>query len=271
MTHIKWPFYYTAKIKRTPGFLIKQVFLEEFVIIMLVFGTFAAPFDISVYISLFALFAAMICVYEIGYAENDRVGKRKEERPKLSAEFEDLGKFVIAPYAWGWAILFTLVGVLVLSDTAQLAALQKTGLDSLGTGWRGDLAMVGIWLALVGLSQIIFAVFNHVPLAWRVFLYVPLHVSKYLAPVVFFASGLVGMVLLAAHIVRTWSLYAVRRAGGDMEFLSSQLIRLVFFLLLLGLISVVQPMSTVWGAWQTWLIAAFCVIRAIPEILRKMT
>jgi len=43
MTHIKWPFYYTARIKRTPGFLIKQIFLEEFPIVLLVFGIFAVP------------------------------------------------------------------------------------------------------------------------------------------------------------------------------------------------------------------------------------
>jgi len=270
MTHIKWPFYYTAKIKRTPGFLLKQVFLEEFVIVLLVFGIFTIPLDLSIFVSLAALFAAMISVYEIGYAENDRIGKRKEERPKLTREFEDLGSFVIAPYAWLWALVFTIIGVLILGDNAQMAALERTRLEELGTGWQGDAAMIGIWLGLILVSQLIFTIFNHVPLAWRVFLYVPLHVSKYLAPIVFFASGLVGMILLAAHIVRTWSLYAVRRADGDMEFLSSQLIRLVFFLLLLGLISAVQPMETVWGAWQTWLVLAFCVIRALPEILRKM-
>lgn len=269
--HIKWPFYYTAKIKRTPGFLIKQVFLEEFVIIMLVFGIFTLPLNLSVFVSLFFLFAAMISVYEIGYAENDRIGLRKEANPKLSAEFQQLGTFYIAPFAWGWAALFTAIGVFALGEAPQSQALEKLGLSDLGTGLQGDLAMIGIWLVLVGISQAVFALFNHVPLAWRVFAYVPLHVSKYLAPVVFFSSGLVGMLLLAAHIVRTWSLYAVRRAGGDMEFLSSQLIRFVFILLLLGLISAVQPMETVWSAWQTWLIVAFCGIRAIPEFLRKMT
>ena len=268
--HIKWPFYYTAKIKRTPGFLIKQVFLEEFVIIMLVFGIFTLPLNPSVFVSLFFLFAAMISVYEIGYAENDRIGKRKESNPKLSPEFEQLGQFHIAPFAWAWAILFTAIGVFALGAGPQADALAKLGLSELGTGWQGDLAMMGIWLVLVGISQVMFAIFNHLPLAWRVFAYVPLHVSKYLAPVVFFSSGLVGVLLLAAHIVRTWSLYAVRRAGGDMEFLSSQLIRFVFILLLVGLISTVQPMDTVLQAWQTWLIVAFCAIRAIPELLRKM-
>jgi len=212
----------------------------------------------------------MISVYEIGYAENDRVGQRKEDNPKLTEAFEGLGPFVLAPYAWIWAILFTVLGVVILSPEAQMKALAGLDLSEHGTGLQGDGIMIAIWLGLVALSQLIFAVFNHAPLVWRVFIYVPLHVSKYLAPAVFFASGLVGMALLGAHIVRTWSLYAIRRAGGDMDFLSSQLIRLVFIILLLGLFSTVLPMETVWSAWQTWLVLAFCVIRAAPEVLRKM-
>ena len=268
--HIKWPFYYTAKIKRTPGFLIKQVFLEEFWIVLLAFGIFVLPLDLTVFASLILLFCAMLSVYEIGYAQNDRIGQRKEANPKLSQSFEDLGEFVIAPYAWLWAIVFTTIGVFVLGEAPQMTALERLGLEQLGTGLTGDAAMIAIWLGLIALSQIVFAVFNHAPLFWRVYLYVPLHVSKYFAPAIFFATGLVGMLFLAAHIVRTWSLYAIRRADGDMEFVASQFIRLVFVILMLVLISVVQPADQIWSAWQTWLILAFCVFRAAPELLRKM-
>ena len=177
---------------------------------------------------------------------------------------------MIAPYAWLWAIVFTTIGVFVLGEAPQMTALERLGLEQLGTGLTGDAAMIAIWLGLIALSQIVFAVFNHAPLFWRVYLYVPLHVSKYFAPAIFFATGLVGMLFLAAHIVRTWSLYAIRRAGGDMEFVASQFIRLVFVILMLVLISVVQPADQIWSAWQTWLILAFCVFRAAPELLRKM-
>ena len=88
--HIKWPFYYTAKIKRAPGFLIKQVFLEEFWIVLLAFGIFVLPLNLTVFALLILLFCAMLSVYEIGYAQNDRVGQRKEANPKLSQNFENL-------------------------------------------------------------------------------------------------------------------------------------------------------------------------------------
>ncbi|MEO1661411.1 MAG: hypothetical protein AAFR51_10520 [Pseudomonadota bacterium] len=268
--HIKWPFYYMAKIKRTPGFLLKQVFLEEFWIVLLAFGIFLLPLNLTVFLSLCFLFAAMLSVYEIGYAENDRIGKRKEATPKLSQSFEDLGDFIIAPYAWLWALVFTTIGVFVLGDRVQGAALERLGLSDLGAGLAGDAAMIAIWLGLIGMSQLIFAAFNSAPLFWRVYLYVPLHVSKYLAPAIFFTTGLVGAVFLAAHIVRTWSLYAIRRAGGDMDFVASQFIRLVFLILILTLMSLTQPAAEIWSAWQTWLILAFCVLRAVPELYRKM-
>ena len=270
MTHLKWPFYYTAKIKRTPGFLIKQVFLEEFVIVLLAFSLFLTSFDLSVVVSLVFLFAAMISVYEIGYAENDRIGQNKEADPKLSKSFQDLGQFVIAPYSWAWAVIFTVIGVLVLGDGNRADALSRIGLEDLGAGLTGMAAMVAIWLGMVAFCQAIFAIFNHAGLIWRVYTYVPLHISKYLAPVVFFEIGLVGAVLLAAHIVRTWTPYAIRRSGGDIDFLSSQLIRLVFFVMILGFVSLATPESGIWTAWQTWLIIAFCALRAAPEVWRKM-
>lgn len=270
MKHLKWPFYYTANIKRTPGFLIKQVFLEEFVIVLLAFSLFLTSFDLSVIVSLVFLFAAMISVYEIGYAENDRIGQRKEADPKISKSFADLGQFVIAPYSWIWAVIFTVIGILVLGDGNRTDALLRLGLGDLGTGLKGISALVAIWLGMVGLCQAIFAIFNHASLLWRVYIYVPLHISKYLAPIVFFEIELVGAVLLAAHIVRTWTPYAIRRSGGDLDFLSSQLIRLVFFVMILGIIGFVTSASEIWTQWQTWLILAFCILRAAPEVRRKM-
>ena len=270
MTHLKWPFYYTAKIKRSPGFLIKQVFLEEFLIVLLVFTLFLPTMDLRALASLVFLFAAMISVYEIGYAENDRIGQKKEADPKLSREFQSLGQFVIARYSWMWAVGFTIIGLCLLSETTRADALMRLGLGGLGTGLSAIATMTVIWLFMVGLCQAIFAIFNHVGLIWRVYVYVPLHISKYLAPIVFFEIELTGAILLAAHIVRTWTPYAIRRSGGDIDFLSSQLIRLVFFTMMIAFAGLALPEHEIWMQWQTWLIFAFCGLRAAPEVRRKM-
>lgn len=270
MTNIYLPFYYTARIKRTPGFFIKQVVLEELPIILLAFGLFGPDLNPSAWVSIILLFAALISVYEIGYAENDRVGQRSEANPKLSKAFRQLGKFRIAPFAWAWALLFTTAGVFVLGDAPYEAALARLGLSDLSGSLDGRFALIAVWVLLLLVSQAAFALFNAAPLKWRVFLYVPLHVTKYFGPLLFFVGHPVGLAFLAAHIVRTWSLYAIRRAGGDIDYISSQLVRLVFFLLFIPVATMTMPWQEVWLAWQTQLIFAFCVVRAAPEVYRKM-
>ena len=94
-----------------------------------------------------------------------------------------------------------------------------------------------------------------------------LFLVKYLGFLVLFPISAVGLILVYAHIVRTWSLYAVRRAGGDIDFLLSQLVRtlfLIFGFAILGSINLDLILN-----WPAAIILAFCTVRAVPEILKK--
>lgn len=271
MTKNIWvPYYYTAKIKRYPQFFIRQVLLEELPIVLLVFGLFGMGLQTGSWIALILMFMALISVYEIGYADNDRIGESKEANPKLSDAYKALGKFRIAPFAWFWAIILTAIGVAFLPINAQEAAIARLSLPANAGTFDSYLMLMAMWLGVILVSQLAFAIFNRAPLGWRVFAYVPLHVSKYFGFALIFASNLIGLVFLAAHLVRTWSIYAIRRAGGDVDYVASQLVRLVFFLLLLGILVLERGTETVFAVWQTWLILAFCVIRAVPEITKKL-
>lgn len=120
------------------------------------------------------------------------------------------------------------------------------------------------------LSRAVFWAFNHVPLAWRVFVYLPLHATKYFGPLIFLAAHPAGVALGLAQMVRTWSMYAIRRAGGDEHLLSSQMVRLCF----LAVFSVVIFRVVALTPEEAILLAiafAFCIARALPEIRRKMT
>ncbi len=64
------PFYYTARVKRSTGFVVKQIFLEELIVILLA-TAFFQPFSRRLAIAA-AFFIAFLRVYEIGYAEIDR-------------------------------------------------------------------------------------------------------------------------------------------------------------------------------------------------------
>jgi hypothetical protein len=61
-----FPFFYTAKIKRTPGFLVKQIFLEELPVLLLMFAVLSGPYVLHLLACLTLMFIAYMLVYEIG-------------------------------------------------------------------------------------------------------------------------------------------------------------------------------------------------------------
>lgn len=271
MTNNIWiPFYYTIRVKRDLGFFLKQVLLEELIIILLVFGLFAPSQPLVTCIAITFLFMAMICVYEIGYSDNDRMGELKEDNPKISTAYKALGKFRIAPFAWMWGLVFTGIGIAILPTETKALALDRLPVSAASGEITSHSLLIGLWLCVLVSCLLAFAIFNRVSLKWRVFAYVPLHVTKYFGFALVFVSHQIGLLFLISHIVRTWSLYAVRRAGGDIEFIASQLVRLVFFFLFLGVLSISQGMSDVFGMWQTWVLLGFGIVRAIPEVTKKM-
>jgi len=264
-----FPFFYTAKIKRTPGFLIKQIFLEELPVLLLMFAVLSGPYVLHLLACLTLMFIAYMLVYEIGYAENDRVGERKEAQPKLSGSFYKYRGFRLEPDAWIWAALVSFGAFALMPSGLQQAMLANLHLETLvPAGWSAAL-LATLWMAFLFVSRLVFGLFNHAPLAWRVFAYLPLHVTKYFGPLLFFPIHPAGVALGCAQIVRTWSMYAIRRAGGNEHVLSSQMVRLAFLTMFSGVVLSQSDLSRD----QLILLAlafGFCIVRALPEIRKKM-
>lgn len=263
------PFFYTARIKRSPGFLIKQVFLEELPVILLTFAILDLTIGLPVLAALTVLFIAFMLVYEIGYAENDRVGHQREAAPKLSAGFFKHQDYRVEPYAWIWAAGISLLGIAILPATVTADMLARTGLGGVVPAAYTLPALAAVWMGVLIISRFTFWLFNNAALSWRVFAYLPLHVVKYFGPLVFFAAHPAGIALSLAQITRTWSMYAVRRAGGDEHALSSQMVRLCFFILL-GTAVLMSTEMSLTNLALFGVALAFCIIRAIPEVRRKM-
>jgi hypothetical protein len=262
------PFDYTARVKRSPAFVIKQIFLEELPVVLLATALFQ-PLSMQVWAGAALLFVAFLVIYEVGYAENDRVGRLIELEPKLAPNFDELKHAALEPAAWFWALGFTAAGTWLLGEELASEALARVGVDGYAAPLALPLAML-LWLGVVALGRGTFYVYNRLPTAWRVFAYVALHVVKYFGLVVFLPSQAVGYALLCAQLVRTWSLYAIRRCGGDVELIASQLVRLVFLLVLLFALTLAAPSSSALGDWHAWVILAWCAARALPEARRKL-
>jgi hypothetical protein len=265
-----FPFFYTARIKRSPGFLIKQVFLEELPVVLLMFAVLDIALAIPVFVLITFLFVAYMLVYEIGYAENDRIGEKKELRPKLSTGYFGNRSIRLEPDAWIWASGFTLLGFAIIPEAERAAIARHAGFGFLEGAPAEIFALTAAWMAFLGLSRFVFWAFNHAPLAWRVFIYLPLHATKYFGPLMFFAVHPAGVALGLAQMVRTWSMYAIRRAGGDEHLLSSQMVRLCFLAVFSAVIFHVVELTRA-EAILLAIAFAFCIVRALPEIRRKMT
>lgn len=263
------PFLYTAKIKRSPGFLIKQVFLEEMLIVFLMFAALDAALALPVFLLIFLLFVSYMLVYEIGYAENDRVGEQTEQRPKLSRAYFETPRLRMEPDAWIWAIGAAVFAFACVPESLRHAMVARFAVPA-GSGLLIEVAALSaIWTAFLILSRGIFWVFNHVPLAMRVFAYLPLHATKYFGLLLFLPIHPAGVALGFAQIVRTWAMYAIRRAGGDEHLIASQATRLCFLIMFSVVIFSVVRLSQ----QEAILLAvafAFCLVRAIPEARRKI-
>ena len=263
------PFYYLAMIKRSPEFFVKSTLLEEFPIFVLAFLLFQ-PFQWGFMMGGALLFLAFLIVYEIGYHENDHVGARYEENPRLSKEFLLQQSYRVEPYAWYWMVVISVIAIFLLGQEHISESLVHIGLQTEYPAFYGGGILLGLWVFMAILVRLTFFVFNHVPLLWRIFVFFPLHVIKYFSPLVFFSIQPAGFALLIAQVIRTWSAYAIRRCGGDEQVIVSQLVRLMFLIFLLIIFAMLTSFESIFGAWQTWVILAWCVLRTIPEMSRKL-
>lgn len=262
------PLQYTARVKRSTQFVVKQIFLEELPVVLLATALYQ-PFAPTIWMGAALLFVAFLVAYEIGYAENDSIGYRNELKPKLSSNYEEHKDTSLEPAAWFWVIGLTISGVLALGPDIATVTLERLSLDIDGSKFGKLMAIAFLWLAIVVLGRGVFFVFNRLSMTWRVFAYLPLHFVKYFALTVLLPSQPVGYVLLFAQIVRTWSLYAIRRCNGDIEMIASQTVRLAFFVLFLVGLELTLD-AGIFSDWRTWVILSWCIVRATPEAMRKL-
>ena len=263
------PFFYSARVKRSAEFVVKQIFLEELIIVLLA-TAFFLPFSLLTWTGTVILFVAFLAAYEIGYAENDRIGYMVESEPKLAGDYEKFKELSLEPAAWFWVVGLTAVGMLLLDSSVVTNALNRLSIEAPQFSHGDRVTLGAIWIGVVVVGRLVFYLYNRLPMVWRIFCYVLLHFVKYFGLIIIFPSHPVGYALLCAQIVRTWALYAIRRCGGDMEKMASQTVRLVFFLMFLSAVELATPEKLVFYDWHTWVILAWCVVRAAPEAKRKL-
>jgi len=195
-----------------------------------------------------ALWLSFFAVYELGYAENDRLGAVTERAPTLSTYARRSDRVRVGKGAWAWAIALGVVGVATWS---WITAASPVASAAVGLAWAGVLAT----------TRLVFAAFNRLPVHRRIYPFVGLQLLKSMGYAVAFAATLPGALLCLAQVFRQSTNYTIYRYRGDNRSFRRQGHRLVVFVAALLAASVAMHEAGVWLAPQTWVIAAFCLGR----------
>jgi hypothetical protein len=248
-------------VKR-PGrsFLLRQVILDDLVMMLLCFSIFT-PLTTLCLLGMLSCFLSLHTIYELGYRENDLVAETFEARPNLSTVYPYYRDYPLSPGAWIWGLASGLLGVSLLHlDSSYLGGVF---------GLHGWMASAAAWLGVRCLLRAVFWLFNHSSLFARALVFPLLHLLKTGGFVVLLSTSTLGLFLVVAQVVRTWANYVVYRCGGDKNAFPTHFTR---FLVFEALVSA-QALGR--GDWKPflsvefWVITAWCTFRAMMHVVRS--
>lgn len=196
------PLRYAQKLRHpSENFVPRVLMFEEWIGLLLVFapGLWAVPSPALAALGVLLLVFSFWCVYEQGYAENDRVAVQREGKlpaPHEQARFEG-AHHSGEPWGWLWALALAAAAVPLLPSAHQPVL-----------GWLG-------WgVALVGM-RLTYRAYNHLQPSPRVWLYPVLQLWKLLPLAWLLPLNAVGTVFVVAYAVSRWFPYWIYRAGGQ--------------------------------------------------------
>ena len=249
------PLRYAQKLRHPrENFVPRVLMFEEWVGLLLVFGPalWAAPVPAGAALGVLLLVFSFWCVYEQGYAENDRVAVQREGKqptPDEQARFAGAHRSG-EPWGWAWA----------LALAAAAVPLLPTALPPLAA-WGG-------WVAALLGMRLTYAVYNHLQPAPRVWLYPVLQGWKLLPLAALLPLNAVGLAFVVAYTVSRWFPYWIYRAGGQRKGFPELALRAVLLLaglaLWLGSGGWASATAVVWA--QAGLVAAYMLLRARHEL-----
>lgn len=217
--HLYIPLRYTASAKYSRSYVFDQIIFVDLLISMIsTAASLRSLWAEFLFVPLLTL--SIMCIYEIGYYENDMVAAGNEKAPTLTAQVARFQSFPLQPAAWVWAAA---TGVLGISLAAYIGDLHRLG-------W---FASVVTWAAVLCLLRVVFFYYNGPSLSVRLYLYPVLQTFKYLPIFLVLRPTGLGVILVVCQVATMWVTYATYRFGGNHKAVKRETFRTV--LLLLGL------------------------------------
>ena len=208
------PLRYTYEAKYSKAYVVDQVLLVN--VLLAVAATSSDLKSLVSHLACVPVFViAFMCVYEIGYFENDMRAARLEAAPVLGANVARFADYRIEPFAW--------ISALALSGLGALIAVALNLRSP-----RDMLIESAIWVGLLAAVRAAFFLYNRLEVGRRPPLYVLLQLLKYNSVFVLFRPTLFGAVIAASQVAMMATVYWVYRLGGRQRTINEETMRLLF-------------------------------------------
>ncbi len=257
------PLVYTEKAKHPTHLHLLGVFFAKDWMVLVLASALLTPYPLLTAVGLALLIVSYAIVYEVGYHENDCLGRRREKKPILSDERLALAGTVDEGQAWLFGTLVALPGAAILAWSGS------SGWPLPGDPLADTVTLLGLWLALLAVIRATFWLFNRIDERSRMLLHLPLQLMKGLWLVWVLALPLshVGAALLLANAMCAWIPYVIYRMGGVRWQTPDNMIRLLLMLALISAVAAAGDAMAVWH-WQTLVVVAWATYRARKDLAR---
>lgn len=214
------PFRYTVSAKYPFFYTFDQFLLVDLpVALIAVSGSILAFLHNLVVVPFFLI--ALMCVYEIGYFENDMKAAKLERAPALSGKEGAFAHYPIRITAWVWSLVLSAVGVLI---AIRIGAMNQSS----------ALGIYCIWNAILAIIRLVFFFYNSISVSARIYVYPFLQILKYGAVLVVFTPTIAGVTLVLAQVLTMYMIYVVYRLNGDRQATQREQVRLIIFVLVIA-------------------------------------
>lgn len=260
---VYFPFVYTEKAK-WPGCrpVLNNFFLDD-VPALLLAVTFVNGFSVSSVAATFLFFTAFICVYELGYRENDFLAAAKEGKPNLSQNVEEYRSYPMGGQAWIWSIALSIAGLAFL-NFEEFKAGEQIFKESL---IYEELKTLLIWLGFLVLVRTVFWAHNSIKVNWRIFSHGWLQFMRMFGYVLVMPTNSIGASFLGAIALSRWMIYSIYRQNGDKSHFPDKFIRLIIFVFVIGAIVITSRDFALLSSLQVWLVIFWCLVRGGHQVL----
>lgn len=260
------PFLYLERGKR-PGqkYFIKNIIADDWLVLILAIA-WISPYPALQSIMMLFLLLSFWCIYEYGYVDNDIIAETFEQKPTLSATYQNYKNRVKLLQVWLWAIILAIPGLFLLEviklqltpKTINLSLLSSMGLDGV------------LWLTFLSVVFGCFWSYNRLDKQTRIWLYFCLQASKCFGFLIVTTTNSIGIMLFASQVLARWIAYIVYRVGKHTEWMEfpGEFFRCFLFTFLIISVALGTGELSILLSWQTLVIFAWCAYRGRRQFVK---